>query len=164
MSIKKIDQIKKKDKGFKIWDIVIYVLIVLAVVALFLAVFLTRSKDALAGFYVYYKSDIVFDYDFSDFEILECDPAHVIVEEETNTSLTIRFFVDEESPYEDCNVIFVDKEELSVDVIEADCSSHKECYYMDPITDTGSAIICSPHRMNIIPYGYGDSDGRLQTG
>ncbi|MCD8205218.1 MAG: hypothetical protein LUD29_01190 [Clostridia bacterium] len=164
MSIKKIDQIKKKDKGFKIWDILIYAIILLAVAALLLSVFLTRSRDELAGFYVYYKDDIVFSYEFDAERYDILDDGHIKILEETSSSLTLRFFVDAANSDEDYNDIYVDKDERYVDVIDADCSQHKECYYMDKIVDTGSAIICSPHRMNIIPFGYTLDDTGISTG
>ena len=48
MSLKKVEQVKK-DRFFKIWDILIYGIIAAVIVALFLAVTLTADKSSLSG-------------------------------------------------------------------------------------------------------------------
>jgi len=44
MSLKKIQQVKK-DKGFKIFDLIIYGIIILTVAVLFIAIFATRNTN-----------------------------------------------------------------------------------------------------------------------
>ena len=46
MSLKKVEQVKK-DRFFRIWDILVYGVIIVVVVALFLAVTLTADKSSL---------------------------------------------------------------------------------------------------------------------
>ena len=52
MSLKKIEQVKE-DKGFRLFDLIIYGIIVLTVAALFIAVFATRNTDTLTGVRIY---------------------------------------------------------------------------------------------------------------
>ena len=63
MSLKKIEQVKK-DKGFKIFDLIIYGVIIITVAVLFIVVFTTRNTDPLTGIKVYVNSEIVFEYEF----------------------------------------------------------------------------------------------------
>ena len=44
MSLKKIEQVKK-DKGFRLFDLIIYGVIVLTVAVLFIVIFTTRDTD-----------------------------------------------------------------------------------------------------------------------
>ena len=48
MSLKKVAEVKK-DRGFKIWDLIIYGTVLLLAAALFIAVFATRNTDPLSG-------------------------------------------------------------------------------------------------------------------
>ena len=63
MSLKKVEQVKR-DRGFKLFDLIIYGVIVLTVAALFLAVFLTRNSDPLSGVRICVDSVTVFEYEF----------------------------------------------------------------------------------------------------
>ena len=48
MSLKKVEAVKK-EKGFKILDLIVYGIILAIVVVLFIVVFATKNTDALSG-------------------------------------------------------------------------------------------------------------------
>ena len=48
MSLKKVRQ-TKADKGFKIWDLIVYGAIIALAVVLFIVVFTTRDTSPLSG-------------------------------------------------------------------------------------------------------------------
>lgn len=61
MSLKKVNQVKK-DRFFKIWDILIYGIVAVVIVALFLAVTLTQDTSTLTGINIYYQDALAFTY------------------------------------------------------------------------------------------------------
>ncbi len=155
--IKQIDHIKK-DKGFRIWDIVVYAVIILVILAIFLAVFLTRDTSSLKGAEIYLKNDLVFEVSFeTDTYSIYSDA--VSVEEETSSSVTLR--ITDGSAY---NVVEINLSSPSVSVTEANCRS-KDCVYTAAITDNNGIIYCSPHGLKIIPADYEPTDdGYIKLG
>ena len=63
MSLKKVEQVKV-DKGFKIWDLLIYGLVAVIVAVLFIVVFVTRDESPLTGVRVFVQGEVVFEYEF----------------------------------------------------------------------------------------------------
>ena len=63
MSLKKIEQVKA-DKGFKIWDLVIYGVVLALTAVLFVVIFTTRNTDPLTGVEITVRGEIVFEYEF----------------------------------------------------------------------------------------------------
>lgn len=150
MSLKKAAQVRA-DRGFKLWDLLIYGVIAAAVAALFLTVFLSSDGGGLNGIRVYIVNTAVLDYDFERDEYTVYDDERIAVEE--NSSDTLVFVVYAGNGY---NRVKVDKSG-SVSVIEADCRS-RDCVYTPSIKDSGSFIYCSPHGVKIMPYDFGDID------
>lgn len=155
MSLKKIKEVKT-DKGFRRGDIFVY----LAVLALFLAVLLWSlfgvKEEALKGFEIYYGNEIVFSYSFtSDGTEIYSDVMQVI--SDNSESMTIRF--EREGKY---NEIYVDKTKKSVCVSDANCSNGKDCVHTGALDSTEKSIVCAPHKLKILPFGF--SDGEIVTG
>ncbi len=65
MSLKKIEQVKA-DKGFKIFDLIVYAVIIVSVAVAFTVLFTVRDDSPLSGIRVYAKGAAVFEYTFSD--------------------------------------------------------------------------------------------------
>ena len=76
MSLKKVEQ-EKKDRFFRIWDILVYGVIIVVVVALFLAVTLTADKSSLTAISAYYDNGVAFSYDFEKDELNIAMPDNV---------------------------------------------------------------------------------------
>ncbi|MCD8307708.1 MAG: NusG domain II-containing protein [Clostridia bacterium] len=148
--IKQIDHIKK-DKGFRIWDLAVYAVIIAVIVAIFCAVFFTRDTSSLKGAEIYLKNELVFDISF-DSSTYNVYSDSVSVEDESSGSITLR--ITDGSAY---NVVEINLSGPSVSVTEANCSS-RDCVYTAAITDNSGIIYCLPHRLKIIPAGYEPED------
>ena len=151
MSLKKVDEVKA-DKGFKIWDLVIYGAIAALVVALFIALFVTRDSSPLKGIQISVKGEVVYEYDFEKGEVsrAEC----VQIQSSDGDLITLKCEADE-----GYNIIEIYKGG-GVRVTDSDCPS-KDCVYTPKITDSGGIIYCHPHALRIIPYDYDIDNGTL---
>ncbi|MDE6868126.1 MAG: NusG domain II-containing protein [Clostridia bacterium] len=153
MSLKKIESVKK-DKGFKIWDLIIYGVIIALVIVTFTVVFTTRDTTPLRGVRVYSKGVAVFEYSFENgkYNVLS-DSAEIEVSDSGET-LTVK--ITDGSEY---NLVEIVKSG-SVSVKEANCHS-LDCVYMAPIKDNSGFIFCSPHALRIVPYDFDPDDGTI---
>ena len=80
---------EKENKFFKRWDIIVYAVLALVIVALFLIVFIPRSKDQIAAFKMEYNGIEVLEYNF-DNDSIRINPEYITFEKEEYPS--IRFF------------------------------------------------------------------------
>ena len=140
MSLKKVEQVKK-DRGFKLFDLIIYGAILAAVIVTFIAVYVTRDTSELSGIRVYAKAEIVFEYDFSSASSFS---EGVEVKEDGDT-ITVTVNLDG-----DLNVFKIDKSKHTVKMTEANCHG-KHCVYSREISNNSSIIYCSPHGLKIEP-------------
>ena len=151
MSQKRIDQVRS-DRGFKIFDLIIYGTIAVFVAALFIAVFVTRNSQPLSGFRVYLQNELIYEYDFEKAEskIYVSDRISENAAEEGKLLVTVHTG----GGFNKIEINLVGKE---VRVTDSDCGK-RDCVYTPAITDGGGIIFCSPHRLKIEPYGF-DYDG-----
>lgn len=147
MSRKKIVQLKES-KWLRIWDLLVYGIIAVIIVALFLVVFFTRDSAPTEGIKLSYNGVSVFEYDYvSDkYEIKSAE--NIRVDSNSEKKLELTFFTDGKSGY---NKILIDKVERSVTVTDADCSTRRDCVYSPAIKDNSSVICCTPHSLTIEP-------------
>lgn len=159
MSLKKIEQVKN-GKWFKIWDLLVYGLLVGGIVALFIAFAFIGKGGELDGVAVNYKGDRVFTYNFTDGKYEIVAPAYIEVKEDGEDKLTFTFYTEGRTGYND---IEIDKKQKSVRVTASDCSTHKDCVYTPALGKSRSVpILCTPHALSIEPLEYID-DGNIQT-
>ena len=59
MSLKKIEQVKR-DRGFKIPDLIVYGAVIVAVIVSFVVIFTTKNSDPLTGIRVYSGAQFLF--------------------------------------------------------------------------------------------------------
>lgn len=152
MSLKKVTQVKK-DKGFKIFDLIIYGAIIALVAVLFIVWFTVSDRTPLGGVRVSVEGQAVFEYDFQkdEYEVL----SDCVTVEENGDKLTVTVI-----PHAgERNVIVIDKKG-TVTVTEADCYG-KDCKYMPDIKDNSGIIYCSPHKLRIEPL-YFEDDGNVK--
>ena len=141
MALKKIEQVKK-DRGFKLFDIIIYGAIILLVVALFIAVFTTRDTSPLTGVKITHKAQIVLEYEFDGgFKTLS-DQIEV-EENDKGITVTIRY-------KDEYNIIYINKSKKTVKINKANCKG-KQCLYFGEIKNNNGCIICEPHGLYIEP-------------
>ena len=162
MSLKKVEQVKK-DRFFRVWDILVYGLVAEVIAALFIAWFVTRDTSALTAVNGYYGGNQVFSYDFVADELIIISPENVReVPSESADELTLIFITDGgdfDGPH-DYNTIVFDKSARTVRVTESDCSGTwvQDCVVTGTVSDNSKPIICLPHRLEIYPAGYNDAD------
>ncbi len=147
MSLKKIGQIKD-GKWFRIWDAVVYGVIAVIVVALFVAVFLTRDGSPADGVKVTGGGVTVFEYDYKSGKYKVFDSDKITVIADNGSLLELKFIPEGGRGY---NNIVIDKKNRSVKVTDADCSIRKDCVYTPAVTDNSHIICCPPHSMTIEP-------------
>ncbi len=155
MAKSKLQEVKRAS-WFKGWDLLIYALVLVFLLALFLAFVILPEKAALTGVEILLKNERVFSCDFEEgtFEAL----ADCVTVEREGEALTVT--VTTEEGY---NVVVIDLENRTADMTDADCSWSRDCVHMATITDTASApISCVPHGLVVLPLG-GEltSDGTL---
>ena len=160
MSLKKIEQVKNT-KWFKLWDILVYGLLVAIIAVLFIVVFaISNSGGDLDGIVINYNGEQVFTYDFAEgeYKILSKDNIEIVSENDARIELV--FYTQGRGGF---NRISIDKRGRSVRVTDADCSTHKDCtaplYFLD---SNIKSINCPPHKMNIMPFTVVD-DGIIRT-
>lgn len=157
MSLSHIENVKK-DGGFRVWDLLIYGVIVLVVAVIFIAVFATRNKSELTGVRFYVNNAAVYEYDFTEksdgykgiflSEVVE-------VTEDNGKILKLKV-----SAYGGYNVVELDRSG-SVKVTGADCSRRADCVHTPAVKDGGGVIFCSPHRFKIVPYDFNPDGGNI---
>lgn len=149
MSQKKIEQVKKT-KYFRLWDILVYGIILLIIASLFLAVFLTGDKTSANGFTIRQANKVVFTYYFdTDSYEYNLTDGVIKIDSQDESSLIFTVYTRDKSGF---NKIKVDKVNNSVEVVDADCSLlRKDCVYTPALKDNSSVISCLPHEMYIEP-------------
>lgn len=169
MSLKKVEQVKK-DKFFKIWDVLIYGIIAAVIVSLFLAVFFTADHSELREVQAFYRDELLFTYNFPNDELTVSMADNISSgESEDGNTLTITFCTDEgnlETP-KDYNIIVIKKQERSVSVTDSDCDAFgfPDCVFSSAITNNASLpISCRPHNLYIEAVGYKSDSPILPVG
>lgn len=157
MSREKLEQTKRA-AWFKGWDILIYALILLLLLALFLCFVIFPGREQLSGIEILVKNERVFFCDFEEGSYTIEDVSRVRVEE-SGDLLLVTVTTEEGS-----NIVSVDTKARRADMTDADCSWSRDCVHMPPIENTASApISCIPHGVVVMPMGGDrDPDGTLQ--
>ena len=157
MSREKLQQTKHA-AWFKGWDILIYALILLLLLALFLFFVIFPEREQLSGVEILVKNERVFFCDFEEGSYTIEDVSRVRVEE-SGDLLLVTVTTEEGS-----NIVSVDTKARRADMTDADCSWSRDCVHMPPIENTASApVSCIPHGVVVMPVGGDrDPDGTLQ--
>ena len=140
MSLKKIEQVKK-DRGFKLFDIIIYGAVIAIVAVLFIVLFATRDASSLTGVKITVKGEAVFEYEFGE----SPQYSDAVTVEENDKEITVTIVSDD-----DVNVVFIDKEKKTAKMIEANCKG-RQCMYFAAMDDNSDFIYCSPHGVKVEP-------------
>lgn len=146
MSLNKVRQVHA-DKGFKIFDLIIYGAIIVLVTVLFIAVFTTRDKSPLSGFRITVGDTVVFDYSFDD-DAFDMDENYIEITEAEQDKIIFVVHTEREGE----NTVLVDKSARSVEVTHANCGS-KDCT-VGALKNNSGFIYCVPHSLRIVPYDF----------
>lgn len=143
MALKKIEQVKS-DRGFKIWDLIIYGVIAVIAAVAFIVVFTTRSTSPLTGVRIYVAGEVVFVYEFGSSLTATAEGVEA---EEDASGITVKIT----QSGGDFNEIYIDKSAKTVKMKDANCKG-KHCMYFPAIDDNNKMIYCNPHRIRIEPF------------
>ena len=147
MSLKKVEQVKA-DRGFRIWDLIIYGIIAVIIAVLFIVAFTAFNTDPLTGIKISVGSrtslryEVIFEYKFDGEPNVLSDTVSI---EEDGKGITVTVKADNG----DLNVIYIDKSEKSVKMINANCKG-KDCMLL-PINNNSGSITCNSHGLKIEP-------------
>jgi len=143
MSLKKVEQVKK-DKGFRLFDLIIYGVILAAVAITFIVVFTTRNDDPLTGVRILVNAEQVFAYEFGGEPVLSDNETATVEEDGKGITVTIK------TDGNGQNIVYIDKSAKTVIMKEANCKG-KQCLYFPEMSKNTDFIYCSPHGVKIEP-------------
>lgn len=143
MSLKKVEQVKN-DKGFRLFDLIIYGAVLAVVAIVFIVVFTTRNTDPLTGVKISVNAEVVFTYEFGGDPVFTDSEALTVKEDEKGITVTIRTGDD------GLNVVYINKSAKTVKMTEANCKG-KHCIYFPEMSKNKDVIYCSPHGVKIEP-------------
>lgn len=143
MSLKKVEQVKR-DKGFRLFDLIIYGVILVAVAIVFTVVFTTRNADPLTGIKIYANGEEVFTYEFGSGYVVAENEALTVEEDGKGITVTIR------TDGGGLNIVYINISSKTVKMTEANCKG-KHCLYFPEMTNNTDFIYCSPHGVKIEP-------------
>jgi hypothetical protein len=161
MSIKKVEEVKA-DKGFKIWDLIVYGVIIVIIAALFLTFFFINKNNSDDGIQVMYRGNVVFVYYYDNDECSSVKSNYITITQNNSSTIKLKFVTSDKKGY---NIIKIDKKNKKVSVTDANCSTHKDCVYTPDFMLKQGGISCVPHNLLIQPVGYvEEDDGIVKTG
>ncbi|MDE6667867.1 MAG: NusG domain II-containing protein [Clostridia bacterium] len=144
MSLKKVEQIKK-DKGFRLFDLIIYG-VVLAVAAItFIVVFTTRNTDPLTGVKIFVNAEEVFTYEFGGEAVFT--ESDTITVEEDSSGITVTLHTHGNG----LNKAYINKSAKTVKMTEANCKGKDCVLYTSEMRNNSDIIFCPPHGVKIEP-------------
>ena len=166
MSLKKVQQVKE-DKLFRLWDILVYGVIIAVIVVLFVVFVFSSGGGTATGIEVYYDGALAFYYSFEtdEYEISLKD--NIAISENSDGALTVIFCTDDGNLQDPLNYnkIEIDKTARTASVTEADCSNTKECVNSAAIPNSFNLpITCVVHRLVITSTDYTDDGQTLPIG
>lgn len=144
MSLDRVKQLKGK-KPFAKWDIFVYSLLLVFIVLLFVFLIFLGDHSELRGFCVKYDGKVVYSYAFSEGGKKENGWEEKITEEREGGTLLVTIRTEED----EYNILTVDLAARSVKMYDTNCSRHRDCMYMLPISDNSGYIVCMPHNLRV---------------
>ena len=138
----------KAGKPFKLWDLVLFLAMGIAVFLLFLFLVILPIGKSADGFKVFVSGKEILSYKFADasYSLSEFDG----IVEKVDGDGKVDFYVYLQKDKKDFNVVTVNLTAKSVRVSDANCSVRKDCAHSPEIKDSG-VIICAPHNLKILP-------------
>lgn len=138
----------KTSKPFKKFDLCLYISVSVMIVVLFLCYNPFGKGKAVSQIEISLSGKTVYVYDFSLSESTVYSDA---VQEEKNSGLILVTVTSGKG----FNVIEIDVSGHTARVIDADCSSRKDCVHTKEVRSGGDAIVCVPHKLVVTAVGDG---------
>ena len=139
--------IKKNKKLFRWEDVFVYTFTLLIIFSLFLAFVILPSTQKSKGFKIMVDGKEVATYLY-DGELSIKDNHYNDLIVANGNYLTI--YLDQSKTH--FNKIEIDKKQCTARVVDANCSTSKDCTYT-PSLKGNSAIVCVPHKLKIVAMG-----------
>lgn len=152
MSLKTVENVKR-DKGFRLPDLIVYCALIAIIALSFILWFSLRNSDPLTGVYIVFRDETIFEYDFED-GVISANESYITVEVD-GSKTTVHIKTDYGENY-------LVLEDNRANMVDADCGG--ECVYMTPISDNSGVIYCAPHYLKVLPMGYEVDDGYIPAG
>lgn len=147
-------QYAKKDKPFKVLDVMVYICVVLVILVLFFVFILnTDSVEMRVINAVDDKTgETLFTYNFvrNEYQIYASTTGWTVEVNTTDDGLTVTFTreIDGEQHF---NTIKIDRKAVTVEMVDSLCGYHQDCVRnFSAIEHSGGAIVCSPNRLKIV--------------
>ena len=153
MNTARIQQIKVQ-KVFRKWDILLYALLFLLIISLFYFFRFSAQDISLQGIEVYYEDrdageSLIFSYDFvSDEYTVDSRYEDKIKIEKTDDGYNVDIFYGTDG-YNLLRILHAGE----AYIVDANCSSRKDCTAFEHITKGNMVIICVPHHLKIVGIG-----------
>lgn len=149
MKIDKFAKIKQS-KPFEIGDVFVYFALFLALLFLFIFFVIVPSTTVSNGFNIFIDGNKVAVYHYGSNKVDICNDNYLNLINYDATKKTITVYSDSnKTAY---NVIAVDDANKTAKIIDANCSTSKDCVSTPSL---GVAIVCAPHKLKITPIGDG---------
>ncbi len=145
----------RRDKPFRIGDVLVYMAVVLLIAVLFVVFVFDKQDTQLQTITVIDEKtgEVLYVYNMLRGESVintQNSRGWVIEETPSDSGVQVRFSVevDGEQRY---NVLGIDRTEPSAKMLDAVCGFHKDCVRNFPaVTRSGGAIVCSPNRLKVV--------------
>ena len=146
----KIKEQNKLESLFNFWDLAVYLALAVLLILLFVCFVITPKNKTVSGFKVYIdgKEILRYEYSLGKLEIVNDDYQNLIVQD--GNKITI--FTDEHK--DKFNTLEIDTDDYYVKVVQANCSTSKECVHTPAITTNTNAIVCAKHKLKIVPLSW----------
>ncbi len=154
MSLETVESIKR-NKPFKPWDILVYALVIIAVAAMFISVFVKNEKQGdITGIKIEYDNNLIATFYYADNSLVkEVGYEEWTVMSEEKEGYKIEIYTPRNDG--DFNIMYIEKSSGIVTMLNANCSLViKDCTYMS-IKKASDSIICIPHDLVISPITEG---------
>lgn len=136
----------KNSKPFLKHDVLVYAVLALFVALLFVFLLFPKNYNS-NGFLVTKNNQKVLSYNYEDDSlIIDSAFSNLIEQKSEGDKLIIKIFDSQQK--QRFNTLEINKKNKTVDVIDANCSSSKECVHMTKISSSGF-IYCAPHSLSI---------------
>ena len=144
----------KRDKPFKVLDVMVYICVVLVILVLFYVFIFDTDSEPMRIINAVddQTGETLFTYNFArnQYEIYNNSTGWTVEVNKADDKLTVTFSreIDGEKHF---NTIVIDTKATTVKMVDSLCGYHQDCVRsFSAIEHSGGAIVCSPNRLKIV--------------
>lgn len=141
-------------KIFAKGDIIVYIALVVLIVVLFIVIWGIKGESSLESIDVYHNESLVLRYDPQDKSYrISKDYSDLVVVNKFDTYYTFTIYTDKEKKH--YNEFTINDQNVCT-MVNANCSTRKDCAHSPSIKMDKDIIICAPHKIKIVGVGSGE--------